>query len=245
MTNKETAAGKKYPYERVVAMKKQLTAVTCLLLIGTAGCLANPPAEEGRHNDKHHPNYSEMRQSINEPADHKRQRLTSQNIAKHLVGVAEKVPNVRDATAIVTMGYAVVGIDIDKDVDRSKVGTIKYSVAEALRNDRYGANAIVVSDPDTVQRLKNMGKSIKDGSPVSGIFNQLADIVGRVVPQIPGDMRNPGRKQQSDQPEQKRQMPGSERRKLQQQQNNGTQPGENRQSPNRNAPNRNPKQPGA
>lgn len=38
---------------------------------------------------------------------------------------------------------------------------------------REGANAVVVADPDTVSRLKEMGKEIQAGRPVSGIMDEL------------------------------------------------------------------------
>ncbi|HET7629544.1 MAG TPA: YhcN/YlaJ family sporulation lipoprotein [Bacillales bacterium] len=221
-------------------MKLKRIVLPLVLLVFSTGCLAQRPEEKGRSDRQHHPNYSEVKQSVHESHDNPRKNLTSGEIAKHLVGIAEGVPEVKNATAIVTMGYAIVGIDIDKDVDRSKVGTIKYSVAEALRNDRYGATAVVVSDPDTVQRLRNMGQSIQDGRPVSGIFNQLAEIVGRVMPQVPQDLQSPKGTQPSDQPEQKRQMPSEDRQQWEKQQKKGSKPGNNKKSPRTDDQNRNP-----
>ncbi|APT47070.1 YhcN/YlaJ family sporulation lipoprotein [Bacillus safensis] len=113
------------------------------------------------------------------------QARPSTDVAEHLVNVTEHVADVNDATAIVIGRYAVVGIDVKDDLDRSKVETIKYSVAKALRNDPEGANAVVVADPDTVSRLKEMGKEIQAGRPVSGIMDELAAIVGRVMPEMP------------------------------------------------------------
>ena len=49
------------------------------------------------------------------------------------MNVTEHVADVNDATAIVIGKYAVVGIDVKDDLDRSKVETIKYSVAKALK----------------------------------------------------------------------------------------------------------------
>jgi len=72
----------------------------------------------------------------------------SEEVSKHLANLAANVPNVNNATAVALGKFAVVGIDVDKDLDRSKVGSIKYSVAEALKKDPYGANAVVVADPD-------------------------------------------------------------------------------------------------
>ncbi|HET7580966.1 MAG TPA: YhcN/YlaJ family sporulation lipoprotein [Bacillales bacterium] len=169
-------------------MKQWLWAVIPCLLAGTIGCGQNNNATQRNANNQS--KYMEVKQSVQEPDSKKRQNLSSQDIAKHLVQLAKGVPHVRNATAIVTMGYAVVGIDVDKDIDRSRIGTIKYSVAKAMRHDRYGANAVVVADPDTVQRLKNMGKSIKNGRPVGGVMDELSQIVGRVMPQGSGNLNN-------------------------------------------------------
>ncbi|HEX6922862.1 MAG TPA: YhcN/YlaJ family sporulation lipoprotein [Bacillales bacterium] len=223
-------------------MKKWQIAIASLLLAVTAGCQQNnQPAEEGRDNDNHNTKYMEVKQSVNDNDAQKRERITSQDIARHLVKIATGVPQVKDATAVVTMGYAVVGIDVDKDVERSKVGTIKYAVAEAMRNDRYGANAVVVADPDTVERLKNMGQAIKNGRPVSGVLDQLADIVGRVIPQVPSDMRNTNQNKPSPGQQQKQQLPKNENRELQKQQKKQAKPGQDKQVPNLNNQRRNPK----
>ncbi|MCG0041222.1 YhcN/YlaJ family sporulation lipoprotein, partial [Escherichia coli] len=61
---------------------------------------------------------------------HKR---TANEISAHLVELASRVPNVNDATAIVLGKYAIVGIDVGKDIDRSEVSSIKYTVAEGLK----------------------------------------------------------------------------------------------------------------
>lgn len=114
-------------------------------------------------------------------------REDGQAISRRLVKITESVPGVNDATAIVLGRLAVVGIDVKDNLERSKVESIKYSVAQALQNDPYGANAAVVADPDTVNRLRAMGKEIQAGRPVKGILDELAAIVGRVLPEVPND----------------------------------------------------------
>ena len=52
--------------------------------------------------------------------------------------------------------YAIVGIDVNSKIERSQVGSIKYSVAESLKKDPHGARAVVVADADTMQRLKEI-----------------------------------------------------------------------------------------
>ncbi|MEC1260723.1 YhcN/YlaJ family sporulation lipoprotein [Bacillus swezeyi] len=114
-------------------------------------------------------------------------REDGQAISRRLVKITENVPGVNDATAIVLGRLAVVGIDVKDNLERSKVESIKYSVAEALQDDPYGANAAVVADPDTVNRLRAMGREIQAGRPVKGILDELAAIVGRVLPEVPND----------------------------------------------------------
>jgi YhcN/YlaJ family sporulation lipoprotein len=143
-------------------------------------------------------------------------RKSGQQISKHLVELAASVPNVNDATAVVLGKYAIVGIDVNSKIDRSQVGTIKYTVAESLKKDPYGANAVVVADVDTTQRLKEMNKDIKNGRPLSGIMEELAEISGRVMPQIPGDLITPSPKNATEKPEKK--LPANEEKKLEKEQ---------------------------
>ena len=118
-------------------------------------------------------------------------KQTGQQISKHLADLATSIPKVNDATAVVLGRYALVGIDVNQDLDRSEVGSIKYSVAESLKNDPHGARAIVIADPDINARLKEIGEDIQRGEPIEGIMNELADIAGRVIPEVPADIKDP------------------------------------------------------
>lgn len=143
-------------------------------------------------------------------------RKTGQDISRHLVELATSVPNVHDATAVVLGKYAIVGIDVNSKIDRSQVGSIKYSVAESLKKDPYGAKAVVVADPDTTQRLKDISAEIKKGRPVQGIMNELSDIAGRLMPEVPSDMINPNPKSGPEQP--KKKLNSNEKQNLEQKQ---------------------------
>ncbi|WP_347550526.1 YhcN/YlaJ family sporulation lipoprotein [Pseudalkalibacillus hwajinpoensis] len=125
-----------------------------------------------------------VKQSVRTPENEKR---SATEIAEHLVTIARQVPDVNDATAVVTGKYAVVGIDVNEKLDRSRVSSIKYTVAEALQKDPYGANAVITADADTTYRLKQMATEIRRGHPVGGIMEELADIVGRLMPEVPSE----------------------------------------------------------
>ncbi|CAH1209083.1 MULTISPECIES: YhcN/YlaJ family sporulation lipoprotein [Paenibacillus] len=107
----------------------------------------------------------------------------------HLKTLAKKVEGVRDANCVIFGNTAIVGIDVDGKLDRARVGTIKYSVAEALRKDPEGVDSIVTADADVSERIKEIGEHIRKGNPVSGFASELSDIVGRIIPQLPKDVK--------------------------------------------------------
>lgn len=57
----------------------------------------------------------------------------NEKAANHLASLAASVPGVNDATAVVVGKYAIVGIDVKAKLDRTRVESIKYSVAESLK----------------------------------------------------------------------------------------------------------------
>jgi YhcN/YlaJ family sporulation lipoprotein len=140
-------------------------------------------------------------------------RSTGQDIAQHLVDLTTSIPNVNDATAVVLGPFAFVGIDVDSDMERSEVGSLKYTVAESLKKDPHGARAVVIADPDITARLKEIAEDIENGAPIQGIANELADISGRLMPEIPADIVEPKSKKESTQ-DPKKQLNESEGNKL-------------------------------
>ncbi|MCP3031061.1 YhcN/YlaJ family sporulation lipoprotein [Halobacillus sp. A1] len=114
-----------------------------------------------------------------------REDKTNQETARHLAKLAVEIPDVHDATAVVIGKFAVVGIDVDKDLDRSRVGVIKYSVAESLKDDPYGREALIVADADGVERIRDLGSKMAEGHPVEAVTDELSQIVARYLPEGP------------------------------------------------------------
>ncbi|WLR59618.1 YhcN/YlaJ family sporulation lipoprotein [Guptibacillus hwajinpoensis] len=180
--------------------------VICLL----AACQANddPVATNKEKTER----IQYVKQSVKTPEN---KNLSATDIAENLVTIAKQVPDVNDATAIVTGKYAVVGIDVNQKLDRSRVSSIKYTVAEALQKDPYGANAVITADADTTYRLKQMATEIKRGHPIGGVMEELADIVGRLMPEVPSktNKSEPDPVRSND-----KQIPAKEEKQLKQQQ---------------------------
>lgn len=122
---------------------------------------------------------------VKQPQTKDQPDLSNEQIATHLANIASSVPQVNNATAIVAGPYAVVGINVDGELDRSKVATIKYSVSEALKDDPYGKTAVVVADADLTARIEAMNEKIQQGHPIQGIVEELSAIVGRFMPEFP------------------------------------------------------------
>ncbi|MCM3726091.1 YhcN/YlaJ family sporulation lipoprotein [Neobacillus cucumis] len=178
-----------------------LTSAISLLLTGCNTANHNENAKNGNQ-------LVNVKNSYIDNVDQK----SGQEISKRLVELATSIPNVSDATAVVLGNYAIVGIDVNAKIDRSQVGSIKYSVAESLRKDPYGAKAIVIADADTNQRLREIQADIKKGRPIQGIMEELADVAGRLIPEVPGDLITPSPKNATEKPDQK--LKGNEEKKL-------------------------------
>src|SRR3954468_7503477 len=186
-------------------MKKTLI-ITALCLI-LAGCSTKKELTNNENSS-----YVKVKNSYIESVD----RKSGQEISKRLVKLATSIPNVNDATAVVLGKYAIVGIDVNSKIDRSQVGSIKYSVAESLKDDPYGAKAVVVADADTTQRLKEIQADINNGRPIQGIMEELSDVAGRLMPEIPGDLITPSPKNATEKPDNK--LPTNDEKQLKKEQ---------------------------
>ncbi|MFP4975641.1 YhcN/YlaJ family sporulation lipoprotein [Paenibacillus sp. CN-4] len=178
-------------------MKKSITLLLAMLLLSSCGAARN--ASPSPNQPAGQPAGVETRQDTGRVrplandggnAANNGAGDTSDNAAlrDHLEQLAARVPGVNGVNCVVLGRTAVVGIDVDSNLDRARVGTIKYTVAEALREDPNGARALVTADADLNGRLADMRRHIDEGHPVSGFASELADIIGRLIPQLPDDM---------------------------------------------------------
>lgn len=107
----------------------------------------------------------------------------------HFERLAKRVPGVNGAHCVVMNKVAIVGLDVEGSLGRSRVGSIKYSVAEAIRKDPRSVRALVTADMDLSSRLAEMSRHVSNGHPISGFSSELADIIGRIMPQLPEDTK--------------------------------------------------------
>jgi YhcN/YlaJ family sporulation lipoprotein len=184
----------------------RLFAVMSMILLVTACNMQNDANQDQRdHKVK-------VQNSVIQNVD----RKSGQEISRHLVNLTTHVPNVEDAAAVVIGRYAIVGVDVNDNMERSEVDTVKYTVAETLKKDPHGARAAVIADPDITARLREISEDIQNGKPIQGIMNELADITGRIMPEVPADMIDPQRKSPTEDP--KKMLDDQEKQELEKKQ---------------------------
>ncbi|MDQ0192600.1 YhcN/YlaJ family sporulation lipoprotein [Paenibacillus wynnii] len=174
-------------------MRKPMCLLLVLLLLTSCGIVnkESSPSPQNQQSANNNNGDSDIRQLTNDgatPANDNSDIATKD----HLEQLAIRVPGVNGAHCVVMGNTAIVGIDVDGNLPRSRVGTIKYSVAEALRKDPAGLNALVTSDMDLSNRLAELSRHVGQGHPVSGFAAEMADIIGRILPQLPEDTKPQG-----------------------------------------------------
>ncbi|MEK3917437.1 YhcN/YlaJ family sporulation lipoprotein [Paenibacillus sp. FSL H7-0331] len=161
----------------------RLFVYSILVLSVLAGC------NQTKQNANSAPvNEAKRQVQVNQAATEKKEIVNSPTVAEHLEQIATSIPQVESAKCVVFGNTAVVGINLPPDMDRSKVGTIKLSVAEALKKDPYGVDAIVTADMDLAARIRKVRDEVKIGRPISGFTEEMSEIIGRIIPQLPRDV---------------------------------------------------------
>ncbi|WP_309299358.1 YhcN/YlaJ family sporulation lipoprotein [Paenibacillus sp. YYML68] len=161
--------------------------VFLLLAVALTGCNQSPKngANSSQADD---PN---RQVKVQQTAPQKKEIQDAEGVAQRLEQIATSIPNVESANCVVFGNTAVVGINVPEGMDRAKVGTIKLSVAEALKKDPYGVDALVTADMDLGERLRQIRVHIQQGHGLNGLGEELAAIIGRIVPQLPRDVDTP------------------------------------------------------
>lgn len=163
-----------------------------LMLAVPIGCQTTDKSARNNNNDTDLKTPQQVNYRANEDADRARNgnrngnrmgRSQMQQTANRLEKLATSVQGVEEATAVVLGRYTIIGVDLQPNLDRNRVGTVKYSVAQAVKNDPQGKNALVTADADMFHRLQGIAKKIADGQPITAITDEIADIAARLSPQ--------------------------------------------------------------
>lgn len=112
---------------------------------------------------------------------------TPTTAADNIAKAVQTVPGIKGATAVISGNNAYIGINIDVrgNVDNtSKVQNLKKQAADMVRKTDKSITTVYVSaDADFVQRLTKISNDIRNGTPVEGFRNELAELVKRITPE--------------------------------------------------------------
>ncbi|MDV2582270.1 YhcN/YlaJ family sporulation lipoprotein [Alkalibacillus haloalkaliphilus] len=168
-------------------MRYKLLTITALTFLLMTACAQQGQNNQNLNDDINNDHIIQVRDSeIEQDRQH-----TNMEAAERLSRIASDVNEVQRATAVVFGSYTVVGIDVTDDLDRSRVGSVKYTVAEAIKDDPYGHYAFVMADGDVVSRLNEINRGIQEGRARHVIVDEIANLVGRYVPETPPTDQRP------------------------------------------------------
>ncbi|WP_050614647.1 YhcN/YlaJ family sporulation lipoprotein [Bacillus testis] len=160
-------------------MPKFRLAFLALLLVA-GGCQMQKDNTQEQHNNASSPSAKDNARNDHDAAWNKEEIQKAADALKQSAG---KVPQVQHVEAVVLGPYSFIAVDVDANLDRAKVAEVKQHVADAVKNEKYGSNALIVADPDMIASLKKVGNDIAAGEPVEGILQELSDIANRIVPE--------------------------------------------------------------
>ncbi|TFB23339.1 YhcN/YlaJ family sporulation lipoprotein [Filobacillus milosensis] len=171
-------------------MKYKGLNIMMFIILFSAGCMS----QQGNNNSLENMDVEQLSDSEIEQSN----KHSNREAAKRLAHLASSVPNVNDARVLVFGSYTIIGIDVDKDLDRSRVGTVKYSVTEAVKHDPFGHYAFVIADGDIMERIRKMNTMIRQGQPSDAVIDEISNVIGRYLPETPTKEKRPKQDQPSN-----------------------------------------------
>lgn len=100
-------------------------------------------------------------------------------IAKELT----TIKGVKSANVVISEERALVGINLDKNIEGKLTDSIKNEVDKKVKTVDPKIKTVAVSaDVDIVQRITNVGNGIRGGKPLSEFGTEIEEIFRRIMP---------------------------------------------------------------
>ncbi|MCR2042822.1 YhcN/YlaJ family sporulation lipoprotein [Anaerosalibacter massiliensis] len=119
-------------------------------------------------------------------------RNTTDNMNRDLSNRAENISrkvadlnDINSCTTVITGNTALVGIDMENNVEGRVTDDIKRKVEKTVKDaDNNITTVSVTADADLYKRLSNMARDIRNGKPVSGFADEIQEILRRITPNM-------------------------------------------------------------
>lgn len=109
------------------------------------------------------------------------------------MGQADEAKRIAEETEGVTSAYAVVtgpsmlmvGLFLEEGMSDERATQIEDELADKIRDELDGVNRVMVtSNPDIAQRIREIGRGVEEGRPISEFADETEDIMERLTPQM-------------------------------------------------------------
>ncbi|KPU28395.1 hypothetical protein TR13x_03085 [Caloranaerobacter sp. TR13] len=95
------------------------------------------------------------------------------------------LPGVDDATVVITGNTALVGVDIEEDLEGKVVTDLKKQIVTRVKQiDKNIKNVTVTADPDLFERIDDIAQEINKGRGMSEFADEVKEIIRRITPSM-------------------------------------------------------------
>lgn len=156
--------------------------VAVLLLTFFVGC---SPARRPANDTTERTRNQTTEQNRNNMTTDKMDARESNRIAEQLAEEATKVEGVKSASVVITNKTAIVGLNLEANIEGDKTEDIKQEVTNRLKQANKNIETVSIStDADTVTRIREIARGVAEGRPVSEFAKELSEITRRITPSV-------------------------------------------------------------
>lgn len=169
-------------YLRIVSYIAVFTLIFSVLLVGCRGA-EKPNLPRTKQGD---------RNIIDNEIERKDLDIVEEKSDKALSTRAEKIadsivdlPGVDDATVVITGNTALVGVDIEEELEGKVVTDLKKQIVTRVKQiDKNIKNVTVTADPDLFERIDDIAQEINRGRGMSEFADEVREIIRRITPNM-------------------------------------------------------------
>lgn len=168
--------------ENGLLIKKRIAAACMVIAVLTAGMAGCGTASKKPMTPKNMSSQSQQGYNTQKTPAPNQERVLADRFSR----IATQVDGVKSATTVVqrmTNGKYTVMVGLELKSGVTKPETIKKKVADRIKmTDHQVAKVLVTSDPQLVQRVKDIANGVIQGRPVSSFADQINELAKRMAP---------------------------------------------------------------
>ena len=108
----------------------------------------------------------------------------ARQVADRVAAEAEKVKDVRAASAVASGKNIYLGLDLESNIERGKRADVEKTVLDRVKKIEPNYTVSITSDADTVARIKKVAKGIAQEVPISSFDREIREIGNRIKPKV-------------------------------------------------------------